>query len=117
MVNEVYNASGGVPFYAKKIGKELLKMKDPMKLPSYTILREPFREVLENRFLKEGERKILKSLAKSPIVIEGVVPDEIEDLKDKGLVVEKDNTYIIPVPSGTDIFRDAMHHIKYTDSF
>ncbi len=104
MVNEVYDASGGVPFYAKKIGKELLKMRNPMKLPSYTVLREPFREVMENRFLKEGERKILKSLAKSPIAFEGVIPDEIEDLKDKGLVVEKDNSYIIPIR----YFRDYL---------
>lgn len=28
-----------------------------------------------------------------------------------------DNTYIIPVPSNTDIFRNAMEDIKYTDSF
>ena len=97
MVKDVYDASGGIPFYAKRIGKELLKMRNNTKLPPYTILREPFKEIMENRFLKEGERKILQSLANSPIVIEGVIPDEVEDLKDKGLVVEKDNTYMIPI--------------------
>lgn len=28
-----------------------------------------------------------------------------------------DNTYIIPVPSNTDIFRNAMDNVKYTNSF
>ena len=28
-----------------------------------------------------------------------------------------DNTYIIPIPSNTDVFRDAMKDVKYTDSF
>lgn len=30
---------------------------------------------------------------------------------------ENDNTYIIPVPSNTDIFSKAMDHLKYTGSF
>lgn len=28
-----------------------------------------------------------------------------------------DNTYIIPVPSNTDVFKNAMKDVKYTDSF
>ncbi len=33
------------------------------------------------------------------------------------LFSDNDNTYIIPVPSNTDVFRNAMHNIKYTESF
>ena len=33
------------------------------------------------------------------------------------LLSENDNMYIIPVPSNTDIFKDAMSDVKYTDSF
>lgn len=33
------------------------------------------------------------------------------------LLSANDNTYIIPVPSNTDVFRDVMKDVKYTDSF
>ena len=33
------------------------------------------------------------------------------------LLSDNDNMYIIPVPSNTDIFRNAMRDVKYTDSF
>lgn len=33
------------------------------------------------------------------------------------LLSSNDNTYIIPVPSNTDVFRKAMKDVKYTDSF
>ena len=38
---------------------------------------------------------------------------------DKNLKIlsTNDNTYIIPVPSNTDVFRDTMKDLKYTDSF
>ena len=37
--------------------------------------------------------------------------------KNLKLLSANDNTYIIPVPSNTDIFRNAMKDIQYTDSF
>ena len=37
--------------------------------------------------------------------------------KNLKLLSANDNTYIIPVPSNTDIFRDAMKDIRYIDSF
>lgn len=33
------------------------------------------------------------------------------------LLSENDNVYIIPVPSNTDAFKEAMRDVKYTDSF
>lgn len=99
MAKEVFDASGGVPFYAKTIGKELLKTDYPHELPSssYTVLRDHFAKITENQFLKENERKYLMKLAKDPIVFDGVVPDEIESLKEKGLVVEDNGSFVIPI--------------------
>lgn len=37
--------------------------------------------------------------------------------KNLKILSANDNTYIIPVPSNTDIFRNAMKDIQYTDSF
>ena len=37
--------------------------------------------------------------------------------KNLKILSANDNTYIIPVPSNTDIFRDAMKDIRYIDSF
>lgn len=37
--------------------------------------------------------------------------------KNLKLLSQNDNMYIIPIPSNTDLFRDAMRDIKYTDSF
>ena len=37
--------------------------------------------------------------------------------KNLKILSANDNSYIIPVPSSTDIFKDAMKDIKYTDSF
>lgn len=98
-VKEVFDASGGVPFYAKTIGKELLKTDFPYELPSssYTVLRDHFAKIMENQFLKESERNYLMKLAKGPIVFDGVVPDEIESLKEKGLVVEENGSFVIPI--------------------
>lgn len=41
----------------------------------------------------------------------------IYSAKNLKLLSENDNTYIIPVPSNTDVFRNAMKDVKYTDSF
>jgi hypothetical protein len=98
-VKEVFDASGGVPFYAKTIGKELLKTDYPYELPSssYTVLRDHFAKIMDNQFLKESERNYLMKLAKGPIVFNEVVPDEIESLKEKGLVVEESGSFVIPI--------------------
>lgn len=37
--------------------------------------------------------------------------------KNLEILSANDNTYIIPVPSNTDVFRDVMKDVKYTDSF
>ena len=37
--------------------------------------------------------------------------------KNLKLLSANDNTYIIPVPSNTDVFRKAMRDVRYTDSF
>ncbi len=37
--------------------------------------------------------------------------------KNLGILSANDNTYIIPVPSNTDIFKDVMSNVVYTDSF
>lgn len=37
--------------------------------------------------------------------------------KNPGFLSENENSYIIPVPSNTDIFKNAMNGVKYTDSF
>ena len=98
-VKEVFDASGGVPFYAKTIGKELLKTDSPHELPSssYTVLREQKTKIKENQFMKESERNYLMKLAKGPIVFDEVVTDEIESLKEKGLVVEESGSFVIPI--------------------
>lgn len=98
-VKEVFDVSGGVPFYAKTIGKELLKTDYPYELPSssYTVLRDHFAKIMDNQFLKESERNYLMKLAKGPIVFNEVVPDEIESLKEKGLVVEESGSFVIPI--------------------
>lgn len=112
LAREVYEASGGIPFYVKKIGKELLRMDKPIKLPPYTILREYFVEVMDNQFLKENERRFLISLADSPIVFDEIVPDEVIKLKEKGLVVEKDNSYIIPIKFLCDYILSTTIELK-----
>lgn len=99
MAKEVFDASGGVPFYAKTIGKELLKTDYPHELPSssYTVLRDHFAKIKENKFMKESEYNYLMKLAKGPIVFDGIVPDEMESLKEKGLVIENAGSYSIPI--------------------
>ena len=49
--------------------------------------------------------------------IEFVVDRGFYSAKNLQLLSENDNTYIIPVPSHTDVFRNAMKDVKYTDSF
>lgn len=49
--------------------------------------------------------------------IELVVDQGFYSAKNLKLLSENDNTYIIPVPSNTDVFRNAMKDVKYSDSF
>ena len=59
ITDEVYNKTGGVPFYAKSIGSYLIKQKEIDSVPSYMVLHDHLESVLSNHFLSSDEKKLL----------------------------------------------------------
>lgn len=95
LLDFVYNKTGGIPFYSKYVGSYLLNRHDSKDLPSYQILRDYLREVFNNRFHTQSEKKALVLLARAPIENGQTVPDGITGLLEKGLAILESNCYRI----------------------
>ena len=90
--DEVYKASGGVPFYAKQIGAHFVSK---LQFPTYQVLSTYFSEITSG--LHPQEVKILDILQKSP---KDFPPSlYITDLEIHGLIAidEKSRQYRIPI--------------------
>ena len=91
--DEIYKKTAGIPYYAKFIGSSFINGTIE-KLPDYTILRDYLCEIYENRFMTESERSTLHILADGPKPFDAV-PDDINSLITKGLVLRDGDFYSI----------------------
>lgn len=87
-----FDKSGGIPFYAKEIGKFICTSNKQI-LPDYSIVRSHLKMLWQNRFIDNIERNILTIIAQNDINYGEVVPDGIKSLEEKGIVVSSSNKY------------------------
>lgn len=84
-VDFAFNKSGGVPFYAKFIGRQYQISSEDIEEPSFMILRDHLKEMFENRFFSQEEIDIMKNLSRHPIDYGDMDPEGVTLLIDKGL--------------------------------
>ncbi len=97
---QAYKASGGVPFYAKAIGKEIRATK---KFPDYTVLQNQFVEM--EKLFSDQERKLLREISCSPKKYD-LQSASLKKLLNYGLIsMDKNGKYIIPIQFYTDYCR------------
>lgn len=87
-----FDKSGGIPFYAKEIGKFICTSNKQI-LPDYSIVRSHLKLLWQNRFIDDIERNILTIIAQNDINYGEVVPDGIKSLEEKGIIVSSSNKY------------------------
>lgn len=92
--NYAFEKSGGVPFYAKEIGKYICTCNKKL-YPEYSIVRPHLKLLWNNRFIDDVEREVLNKLAQKEIEKGEVVPEGITSLKEKGLIVLEANKYYL----------------------
>lgn len=80
-----FHKSGGVPFYAKIIGRQYQINSIDVEDPTFMILRDHLKEMYENRFFTQEEKEIMHSLSKRPINYGNRDPEGVTLLIDKGL--------------------------------
>lgn len=80
-----YKKSGGIPFYAKFIGRQYQIIPEGNEEPTFMILRDYLKEMFENRFFSQDEVDCMKDLAKKPINYGANDPEGIKLLIEKGL--------------------------------
>ena len=96
VVSEVYNKTGGVPYYAKFIGAHMITNNSGI-VPEYQIVRDYLAEIANNRFISEVERSALFLLSKGEKSFEDTMPDGVSGLVSKGLLKVCGNTYSIGI--------------------
>lgn len=91
-VEFAFKKSGGVPFYAKYIGRQYQINTELVADPSFMILRDNLEEMFENRFFTEEERNIMISLSKHPVNYGTSNPVGVSLLIEKG-IAKKSGAY------------------------
>ena len=84
-VKFAFEKSGGVPFFAKFIGRQYQINTRIVDNPSFMILRDYLKEMFENRFFTEDEKNIMISLSKRPINYGKEDPEGVSLLIEKGI--------------------------------
>lgn len=89
-VDFAFNASGGVPFYAKAIGNYwvLNRLK-----PTFNILQAHFNEILNS--LELEQKDVLNSLIKAPIVLRET--ENVLELRANGILLKRKNQYELTI--------------------
>lgn len=101
--SKAFQASGGVPYYAKAIGKDYLATNC---FPKYTKLKSQFIE-MEKIFSNE-EKRILREIANGPKKYEKK-SISLENLESYGLIRQaKSGNYIIPIMFYADFCRASL---------
>lgn len=80
-----YEKSGGVPFYAKFIGRQYQVEKGLKEQPTFAILRDYLEEMYNNRFFTDAERLVMSSLAMKPIIYGDNEPEGVSTIIEKGI--------------------------------
>lgn len=109
--NYAFDKSGGVPFYAKEIGKYICTCNKQI-YPDYSIVRSHLKLLWNNRFIDDIEHEVLKKLVQKEIETGEIVPDGITSLKDKGLIVIKSNKYCLNFGFLKDYIKSLSEHIE-----
>lgn len=91
--DNAFISSGGVPFYAKTIGKHIIFDKS---FPTYSILEGQLFELEKN--LSSDAKKMLYSIQRKPIEEPEVNPNSINTLKSLGLLIKNSHNQLsIPI--------------------
>lgn len=93
---DVFNKTGGVPFYAKYVGSCVIN-KNLEQIPDYSIIRDYLGEIFNSRFLTDAEKSALIILSNNQKNYAQNLPDGISALKTKGLVINEKDEYFIPI--------------------
>ncbi len=80
-----FHKSGGVPFYAKFIGRQYQIAPSKTNEPTFLILRDHLKEMFENRFFTKEEKEIMVNLSRRPINYGESEPEGVSLLIDKGI--------------------------------
>lgn len=87
-IEYAFKKSGGVPFYAKFIGRQFQIQPDAPVDPPYLIVRDYLKEMFDNRFFTKEERSIMRRLSRKPINFGNSAAEGVKLLIDKGLARE-----------------------------
>lgn len=101
---DVFNKTGGVPFYAKYVGSCVIN-KNLEQIPDYSSIRDYLREIFNSRFMTDAEKSALIMLANNRKQYEQELPDGISTLITKGLVTNEEYEYFIPIGYLSDYIR------------
>ena len=97
MSRQIYEKTGGVPYYAKFIASHMLN-SGSLTLPQYEIIRDYLCEIVNSRFISNQERSSLYLLAKQSKMYVDTIPDGVTSLKAKGLVsISSDSLFYLPI--------------------
>ena len=104
-VKEVYETTGGVPFYAKSIGSMLCV---DSVFPNYISFQDHFSEM--EKMLSEEEFKTLRMLHNSPKSFAEPLPNSVQNLVSYGLLKrDSKNRYYIPIKLYVDYIKSLIY--------
>lgn len=106
-IDFAYEKTGGVPFYAKKLGAKLIVAH---KDPGYSLLSDLFQQI--DRTLEQGEMDILKEIAIMPKNLKESL--HLRSLIEKGLIYKPDCSYRVRIGYYQDYLK-ALANSKPTN--
>lgn len=111
-----YEKSGGVPFYAKFIGRQYQIEKDLKKQPTFAILRDYLDEMYNNRFFTDAERLVMSSLAMKPIVYGDNEPEGVSTIIEKGIAEKQGSHTVMKIGYLADYLRSCSIQVPNSPS-
>lgn len=111
-----YEKSGGVPFYAKFIGRQYQIEKDLKEQPTFAILRDYLDEMYNNRFFTDAERLVMSSLAMKPIVYGDNEPEGVSTIIEKGIAEKQGSHTVMKIGYLADYLRSCSIQVLNSPS-
>lgn len=104
-----FDKSGGVPFYAKEIGRWYCVHTNETHELDYSFLRDFFNEIWRNRFLSDTDKELLVTLSNGKRCYSDTAPDDLQFLCDRGLICQNGNEYYIGIGFLKDYILATYH--------
>lgn len=111
-----YEKSGGVPFYAKFIGRQYQLETNLKTQPTFTILRDYLDEMYHNKFFTDDERLVMSSLAMKPIIYGDNEPEGVSTIIEKGIAYKQGSHTMMKIGYLADYLRSCKTQVPNSNS-